>query len=246
MTRGGPQLQGRVPGPVPRQPVVEWTYRAKGAVSSEAAVANGLLVFGTDEGNVVAVDWQTHQLRWSVATQDAVEACPAIAADRVLAGSNDGQLRALDLATGNELWHLKSEDKFPTGATLVDSPETNEPWALVNGYDGVTHCLRVKDGSEVWQHAADNYINGSPAILDGGLVVFGGCDSAIHLIRLKDGSDLSQLATDAQIIRSLACWGDRLYGVNYANQLLAAVARGWTRAASMSARATNICMRWSV
>ena len=222
MTRGGKQLQGRVPGPVPRQPVVEWTFRAKGAVTSEAAVANGVLVFGTDEGNLVAVDGLTHKQRWCVATQDAVEACPAITTDRVLAGSNDGEFRALDLTTGKELWHLKGEEKFPTGGTLVSSPDANESWILINGYDGVTHCLRVKDGSEVWQHAAENYINGSPAILDGGLVAFGGCDSAIHLIRLQDGSSLSQLTTDAQIIRSLACWGDTLYGVNYANQLLAA------------------------
>ena len=225
MTRGGKQLQGRVPGPVPRQPVVDWTFRTKGAVSSEAAVANGLLVFGSDEGNVVAVDWQTHQQRWCFETKDAVEACPAIAADRVLVGSNDGLFRALDLATGNELWNLKGGEKFPTGATLVSIADSNEPWALVNGYDGGTHCLRVKDGSEVWHHAAENYINGSPAILDSGLVAFGGCDSAIHFIQLKDGSALCQLPTDAQIIRSLACWGDSLYGVNYANQLLAAVAR---------------------
>ena len=225
MTRGGKQLHGRVPGPVPRQPGVEWTFRVKGAVTSEAAVANGLLVFGSDEGNVVAVDWQTHQLRWCVATQDAVEACPAIAEDRVLAGSNDGQFRALNLTTGKEIWSLKGGEKFPTGGILVSSPDANEPWVLVNGYDGVTHCLRVKDGSEVWKHAAENYINGSPAILDGGLLAFGGCDSAIHLIQLKDGNTLSQLTTDAQIIRSLACWGDSLYGVNYANQLLASVAR---------------------
>ncbi len=225
MTRGGKELQGRVAGPVPRQPVVEWTFRAKGAVTSEAAVADGVLVFGSDEGNVVAVDWQSRQQRWRMETKDSVEACPAIAAGRVMVGSNDGMLRALDLATGNELWHLKGEDKFPTGGTLVSSPDANEPWILVNGYDGVSRCLRTKDGSEVWRHESGNYINGSPAILEGGLVAFGGCDAAIHVIHLSDGSDLSQLATDAQIIRSMASWHDTLYGVNYANQLLAVVAK---------------------
>ena len=225
MTRGGKQLQGRVSGPVPRSPVVEWTFRTKGAVTSEAAVADGVLVFGTDEGTVVAVAWQSHKLRWSVETKDTVEACPAIAADRVMVGSNDGMFRALDLATGKELWHLKGEEKFPTGGTLVSSPDTNEPWILVNGYDGVSRCLRTHDGSEVWHHESGNYINGSPAILEGGLVAFGGCDAAVHVIRLNDGSDVSSLPTDAQIIRSLASWHDTLYGVNYANQLLAVVAK---------------------
>jgi len=225
MTRGGKELQGRVAARAPRQPVVEWTFRAKGAVVSEAAVANGALVFGTDEGIVYAMDRNSRKQRWRIDTKDAVEACPAIAADRVFVGSNDGVFRALDLSTGSELWHLKGEDKFPTGGTFVSGPDANEPWILVNGYDGVSHCLRTKDGSEVWKHESENYINGSPAILDGGLVAFGGCDAVIHVIRLKDGSDVSKLDTDAQIIRSMASWNDTLYGVNYANQLLAVVAR---------------------
>ena len=224
MTRGGKELQGRVHDRVPQRPVVEWSLRVKGAVTSEAAVANGVLVFGTDEGTVHALDWQTRQPRWQVATKDAVDACPAITADRVLVGSNDGVFRALDLTTGRELWQLKGQEKFPTGGTLVSSPDTNEPWILVNGYDGVSHCLRTNDGSEVWRHESGDFINGSPAVLDGGLVAFGGCDAVIHVIHLKDGSSLSKLTTDAQIIRSLASWNGSLYGVNYANQVVAAEA----------------------
>ena len=89
----------------------------------------------------------------------------------------------------------------------------------------MSHCLRTGDGTVVWQHESQDFINGSPVILDGGMVAFGGCDSVIHVIRLKDGSGWHELATDAQIIRSLASWGDTLYGVNHANQLLASPAQ---------------------
>ena len=225
MTRGGRELQGRVHDVVPRQPSVEWTFAAKGAVTSEVAVANGLLVFGTDAGAVVAVDLATHKERWRVETEDAVEATPAIASKRVFAGSNDGTFRALDLGSGKELWRMKGQDKFPTGAAVVASPDGAEEWILVNGYDGVAHCLRTKDGSEVWKYESDNYINGSPAVLDGGLLAFGGCDARVHVIRLQDGSAVNQIVSDAQIIRSLAGWGDTVYGVNYANQLVACAAR---------------------
>ncbi|MEI8036921.1 MAG: PQQ-binding-like beta-propeller repeat protein [Verrucomicrobiota bacterium] len=225
MTRGGRELQGRVHDLVPRQPVVEWAFAAKGAVASEVAVSNGLMVFGTGEGAVVAVDLATRKERWRVETQDAVEATPAIASNRVFVGSNDGTFRALDMVAGKELWRLKGQDKFPTGGVVVASPDGAEEWILVNGYDGVAHCLRAKDGSEVWKYASDNYINGSPAVLDGGLVAFGGCDARVHVIRLADGSAVNQVASDAQIIRSLAGWGDTVYGVNYANQLVACAAR---------------------
>jgi len=222
MTRGGKALQGRVHDKVPRQPVVAWTFAAKAAVTSEAAIANGLLVFGNEEGVVIAVDWQTHRERWRLATEDAVEATPAISSNRVFVGSNDGEFRALDLTTGRPLWQLKGSDKFPTGGVVTTSPDGAAEWILVNGYDGVTRCLRTKDGTEVWQYATGNYLNGSPVILDSGLVAFGGCDAVIHVIRLKDGTPVHKLTTAAQIVRSLAGWDTEVYGVNYANQLLAA------------------------
>jgi outer membrane protein assembly factor BamB len=220
MTRGGKELQGRVHDRVPKNPKVGWTFRVKGAVASEAAVAKGVIVFGSDEGMVYAVDLKTRQERWRMETKDTVEATPAIVSDRAFVGSNDNTFRALDLTTGKEIWHIDGEEKFPTGAVPVTGPD-GEEWILVNGYDGVSRCLRTKDGSEVWKHETQDYINGSPAILDGGLMAFGGCDSVIHVVQLKDGVALNQVKSDAQIIRSLAGWGGTVYGVNYANQLFA-------------------------
>ena len=226
MTRGGKSLRGQVDGPVPRQPALEWTFSVKGAVTSEAAVSNGLIVFGTDEGAVIAVDMPTHKERWRAVTKDTVEAGPAIASGRVFVGSNDNVFRALDLTPGKELWHIEGEEKFPTGAVVVVSPDGKEDWVLVNGYDGMARCLRGKDGTEVWKHETQNYINGSPAVLDGGLVAFGGCDSVVHLIRLADGGNVKEITTDAQVTRSMAGWDGAVYGVNYANQLIAAETKG--------------------
>lgn len=216
MARGAKELQGRVKDPVPRNPAITWTFRAKGAVSSEAAIANGLIVFGTDEGQVHALDLNTRSERWRVATMDAVEATPLILDNRVFAGSNDHTFRALDPTTGRELWHVNGEEKFPTGGIPNGTGRI-----LVNGYDGISRCLDAKDGALVWKHETQDYINGSPAVIDGGLVAFGGCDSVIHIIHLKDGSAANQVKSDAQIIRSLAAWGDIVYGVNFANQLIA-------------------------
>lgn len=222
MTRGGPQLQGRVPGPAPRQPAVEWTMQIKRAITSEAAVAEGVVVFGDIEGVIHAVDLTTRQERWQVTTEDTIEATPAIADGRVFVGSHDGVFRALDLPDGKLRWELKGGDKFPTGAALVDNPAGGDALLLVNGYDGVSHCLRARDGTEVWRHETPDHINGTPVLLAGGLVAFGGCDAEIRLLRLTDGTAVHSLKSDARIIRSLAAWKDIVYSVNYANQLLAA------------------------
>ena len=226
VTRGGKHLQGRVHDRVPQHPVIEWSFSSKGAITSEAAVAQGTIVFGNDEGIVIAVDSKTRKERWRVETEDTVEASPAIISNRVFAGSNDEYFRALDLATGKQIWQIEGQEKFPTGGVPVNSPDGAESWILVNGYDGVLRCLRTDDGSEVWKLETQDYINGSPVVLDSGLVAFGGCDSVIHVVRLKDGSPVRQVGTDGPIICSLAGWEESVYGVNHANQLVAANVNG--------------------
>jgi outer membrane protein assembly factor BamB len=179
-----------------------------------------MIVFGTDEGLIHAVDPGTRSERWRVATTDTVEATPAITADRVFAGSDDHTFRALDPMTGKEIWRVDGDEKFPTGGVVVTGPD-GEKWILVNGYDGITRCLRRENGMLVWKHETQDYTNSSPALLDGGLVAFGGCDSVIHIVHFKDGTAANQVKTDAQIIRSLTVWGNTVYGVNFANQLIA-------------------------
>ncbi len=220
MARGGKELQGRVNDRVPRHPKVGWTFRTKGAVSSEATVAQGVIAIGTDEGLIQTVDMATHSERWRVVTMDSVEATPAIVDNILFAGSNDHTFRALDLVTGRKIWHVDGEEKFPTGGVPVTGPQ-GEKCILVNGYDGISRCLRRANGSLVWKHETQDYINGSPALLDGDLVAFGGCDSVIHVVHFKDGTAANQVKSDAQIIRSLAVWGSTVYGVNFANQLIA-------------------------
>lgn len=218
MTRGAPSLSGRVNAPAPAAPSIEWTYQAGAAITSEAAIADGLIVVGDDDGAIHAVDIATRKLRWRTVTGDTVEATPAIAGGKILTGSHDGTFRALDATNGTVLWSHEGDDKFPTGAILAD----DDSLALVNGYDGITRCWRIADGTEAWRHDTRDYINGSPALLDDGRIVFGGCDARLHILTLKDGTATTGFESEAHIVRSLAAGKTAVYGVNHANQVFAA------------------------
>ncbi|MCU0780844.1 MAG: PQQ-binding-like beta-propeller repeat protein, partial [Akkermansiaceae bacterium] len=211
MTRGEPTLSGRVRAPAPVAPTIEWTYRAGTAITSEAAIADGLIVVGDDNGGIHAVDLATRTLRWRITTGDTVEAAPAITAGKVLVGSKNGVFRALDAANGQLRWSHEGDDKFPTGATLAADGQ----WVLANGYDGITRCWRATDGTEVWRHDTGDYINGSPALLNDGRIVFGGCDARLHILALTDGTATTGYESAAHIVRSLAAWDTAVYGVNH-------------------------------
>lgn len=114
--------------------------------------------------------------------------------------------------------------------TPVPSEWRTKEWPMSRGgkelqgrvHDRVPRCLRQKDGSLVWKHDTKDYVNSSPAILEDCLFAFGACDALIHVVQLRDGIAANQVDSDAQIIRSLAVWDAMVYGVNHANQLIAA------------------------
>ena len=77
---------------------------------SSPAVANGLVYFGSGDGNIYAVDGASGALKWKFTAGDVVHASPAIAGGLVLVGSWDTNFYALDAATGAERWRFKTGD----------------------------------------------------------------------------------------------------------------------------------------
>lgn len=224
ITRGGPALQGRVAAVLPKSPVIEWTFLLESPGSAEAAVAEGAILVGDVMGILYCIDLETRKLRWKMETGDTIHAAPAISNGRVFVGSGDKHFYALDLKTGEKVWSIEGGDKFSSAASVVSAPNGSDKWVLVNGYDGITRCLRATDGSEVWTYKTDDYINGTPAVIDGRLIAFGGCDKVIHIINLADGKLVNEIVTDSQITNSVATIGTTVYCGNHANQLVAAEA----------------------
>ena len=222
ITRGNPSLQGRVLAAVPKTPLIDWTFQLESPGTAESAFADGAILVGDAMGILYCVDFETQKLRWKMETGDTIQAAPAISNGKVFIGSGDKQFYALDLKTGEKLWSIEGGDKFPSAANLVSAPDGSDVRILINGYDGITRCLREEDGSIVWKYETKDFINGTPAIIDGRLIAFGGCDQVIHIINLKDGALVKKIDTDAQITNSVATIGTTIYSGNHANQLVAA------------------------
>ncbi len=218
MTRGGPALSGSVAVKLPLNPVTAWTFAANGSIQAEATIAHGRVYVGTIKGTLHALAAATGKELWKFETKDAIMAAPAFAGGKVFLSSNDGRLYALAADTGAEAWKFLSEDKISAGAVTIRSPDGTADWVLLNGYDGTTHVLHAADGKVVWTYKADEPINGSPAVVDGRFLVFGGCDAQLHVINLKDGTLVHKIPTSAQIPASIGTFGTMAFCGNYANQ----------------------------
>jgi outer membrane protein assembly factor BamB len=221
MTRGGPTLAGAVAARIPVDPVTAWTFTANGPVSAEAAIAGGRVYVGTGKGVLHCLEAASGREVWQFTAKDAIAAAPAVGRDRVFVAANDGRLYALRLDTGVEVWQFAGEDKMSSGAIVIPGPDGAGEWVLINGYDGTTRVLNAADGKVVWSYKTDDYINGSPAVVDGRFLVFGGCDSQLHVVNLKDGTLVHKIPTSAQILASIATFGTMAFGGNYGNETVA-------------------------
>ncbi len=221
MHRGNSQLQGIAAIPAPAKAELAWTYNAGKPVKAAAAISNGRAFFGDDHGTIHAVELSSGKSAWTYKTEGPIEATPLVLESTVFLGSSDANVYALSAADGSLKWKYATGDKVLGGANHAKNPDGDGTWLLVGSYDSNLHCIDAATGKAVWTHSTDNYINGTPAILSTGEVLFGGCDSYIHVLNLADGKELRQIDSEAYIASSVAVRDGIGYVGNYGNLVIA-------------------------
>jgi outer membrane protein assembly factor BamB len=102
---------------------------------ASAAVTNALVVVGSRDKRVHALERTTGREKWSVATKGNVDSSPVVVGERVYVGSLDGNLYVLDLDKGTILKTL------PLGKGITGSPAVGENCLIMGTNEGVVYCL---------------------------------------------------------------------------------------------------------
>jgi len=123
--------------------------RATGLTGGPAA-ANGLVVVGGRNGEVVALEAGSGQIRWTKKVSSAVIASPLITPDRIIVRSNDGRVFGLDPVDGSRKWVF--DRGLPTLSVRGNSSPVLGQGITYIGYDdGSVIALRIEDGLRVWE-----------------------------------------------------------------------------------------------
>ena len=185
-----------------------WTFKAEEGIHSTAAIADGKVYVGCDDGHLYALDFKTGKKLWAFATDDIVESSPLVHNGRVYFGSSDGFVYALTAADGKLLWKFETEDRV-LGAPNLFQPSGGgaKPALIVGSYDFRLYSLDLGTGKSNWHYETANYINGSPAV-SSGRTAFGGCDAVLHVIQLAEGKKEKQIDAEAYIVGSAAVVDD--------------------------------------
>jgi eukaryotic-like serine/threonine-protein kinase len=131
---------------------------SKGFIRSDIftrpALKDGLLIFGSRDANVYAVDVSRREKAWTFAYDSTWAMSTAIDEDSVFVGwSTNNKINALDLKTGKQKWEFDAGSHTYTTALVVND-------ALYFGSaNGAVHALNKRDGSLKWRYSvgADIY-----------------------------------------------------------------------------------------
>jgi eukaryotic-like serine/threonine-protein kinase len=201
---------------------------------SSPAVANGLVYFGSGDGNVYALGAKSGLLAWKFKTGGVVHASPAVAAGIVYVGSWDTYFYALDAATGIEKWRFKTGDDedthnqtgFQGSAAVVGGT------VYVGCRDSKFYALDAATGAKRW--AYDNkgsWVVASPAVRGDTVYVSTSDSGRFYALNAATGAERFSLSSQHwPMFSSPAVAGDmayvgvfngKLYGIDLKKHALA-------------------------
>ncbi|MFG0334671.1 MAG: PQQ-binding-like beta-propeller repeat protein [Maioricimonas sp. JB049] len=126
------------------------------------------LYFGTDSGEVIAMNWKDQSIAWTYADpsrQQQIHSSPAVTDEVVVIGSRDTRLHCIVRATGKPRW------TYTTRARIDSSPVIAGNRVVFGSADKTLYMLKLEDGSEVWKYNTGQSITGSPAVAGGYIVI---------------------------------------------------------------------------
>lgn len=92
-----------------------WKFTTDGEIDSSANFYKGLVLFGSQDSKLYALDADTGKLAWELETGDQVRCSATVVENRAFVAGCDGSLHIIDLDQGKEVGSVVIES--PTGVT---------------------------------------------------------------------------------------------------------------------------------
>ena len=162
--RGSDQHLGSSGGPTPSEGKLRWSFRTADQVQSSPVFHDGILLIGSDDGRLYALEADTGELQWKFTTEGTVQATPLVLEDRAYFGSSDGFFYCLAIPEKSAaITEPEVVWKYQCGAPIVSSAHVHNGTLLFGGQDGFFYSLSL-EGDFLWKTEIGWEIWASPLI----------------------------------------------------------------------------------
>lgn len=201
---------------------VLWRKQTGGAVRSSPTIAGSLVLVGSSDGNLYALDADTGQEKWKFTADSAVASSAAVASGRVFFSSYKGTFYAVSFANGKLLWKTQFGPDAPRsyqneigehsatydGDFILSSAAVLNDTVVVGSGDGLVYAFGANSGAPRWKFRTDGRVRSSPAISNG-MVYVGSFDGSLYAIDFKSGRLIWRYDTKGRSLTSADVGYDR-------------------------------------
>jgi outer membrane protein assembly factor BamB len=182
-----------------------WEFSVEASIWSTAAVEDNLLVFGSLDHNVYALDAKSGKELWKFQTGAAVAANPVLHKGNVYVGSFDSVFYSIDAFSGDENWRFSGASNW-----YWATPVLTDEYIYAPSLDGKIYALEISTGSMRWETEEYGPIISSPAIVSD-MIAFGSRDGELRVAELSSGMILGSCDIDEKIESPIVSLGDTIY-----------------------------------
>ncbi|KXI27531.1 outer membrane protein assembly factor BamB [Paraglaciecola hydrolytica] len=198
-----------------------WSNGEPAKISGGLSVAYETLFFGTENGEVIALNAKNGEVKWQTTVKGEVIAAPAIDEGVVVLNTGSGLVFALDANTGEQLWVYESEVP-PLSLRGVSAPAAVSGGAIIGTANGKLVVNILGTGQTAWEQVISSAsgvtelerivdIDSQPLVAAGIIYVIT-YDGSLAAVELRSGRIIWK--RDYKSYRRLTAAGNNLYVVD--------------------------------
>ena len=129
-----------------------WDIKLNAKLSAGAGAGNGLLMVGSEDGELFGLDLQSGETKWRTSLSSEILAAPQVTADKVIVSIGDGKVVALDTRTGQRIW-VSSNTVPALSLRGAGRPVVAGERIIVGFASGHLAAFNLHNGKRLWETA---------------------------------------------------------------------------------------------
>lgn len=141
--------------------VAVWTFKTEKSIRTTPVIdTDGILYFGSNDGNFYAVDSKNGKLVWKYSVNAEMSGAAAVDESIVYFGAQNNNVYALDKKTGTLVW------QFKTGGKVHGSVELYKDMLYVTSADFTLYALNSANGAQIWSYKTKGALYGGALVVE--------------------------------------------------------------------------------
>lgn len=157
-----------------------WECKTGSIIHSSPVIGNKNIYFGTDKGEIIAVDFEKGNIVFRKQTGNNFLAGGVVSGNSLFIADDLGVLYSVDITSGTVNW------KYKCGSKILMIPAVDGMNVYLGSLTGDYFALNKKDGSLLWKKRLGKLFNASPAAAKNYLLV-PDLDKKLYFVDKRNG-----------------------------------------------------------